>query len=86
MACHQADVIWYGDSIIQYWGNRAPNIWKYYMENDGFYSVMSGLAGKYKHGGAIAKILTLLSSSSPPVILASLLLALLVQYCCLIWP
>ena len=65
MSYHQADVIWYGDSIIQYWGSRAPDIWKYYMENDGFYSVMSGIAGKHN---ATAKRWTKLSSSLPVII------------------
>ena len=42
----QADVVWYGDSIIQYWYGKGPEVWKEFMENNGFRSVASGLAGK----------------------------------------
>eukprot|EP00873_Tetraselmis_striata_P045422 jgi/Tetstr1/465686/TSEL_010328.t1 len=41
----ELDVVWYGDSIVEYWAERAGSVWRDYMEQAGFRSTWAGIAG-----------------------------------------
>lgn len=41
----QLEVVWYGDSIIEYWQNKAEDVWEDAMEDDGFKGTWAGIAG-----------------------------------------
>jgi lysophospholipase L1-like esterase len=38
-------VVWYGDSIIEYWQDKAEDVWEDYMEDGDWKGSWAGIAG-----------------------------------------